>query len=146
MGTIKTVTYILLFLTISSCKNNSELKDVTTSVTDIENSNELIDDSKNFTLLQGSWQNTLDSLSVIKIKGNVITNFYSNISAGPGVKIELSDHCVSKPDPSRAIEKDRYISITGTYTDCYYISKLDAQNLSLNFLNGGFDLTFKKIN
>ncbi|GER57915.1 hypothetical protein [Patiriisocius marinus] len=136
--------YIFVLLLFIGCK------EVTTNNVSIENkpTEEVKDDvvnSANLKLLQGSWQNTLDTLSVIKIKGDVISNYYSGISAGPGVRIELSDRCLANPDPSRASEPDRYISVKGKFPDCYYINKIDKNNLMLNFLNGGIDLTFKKI-
>lgn len=140
---MNTLKYIFILLLVVACKNDTKTEIVNVDNTATE-ANE-ITYSNNLQLLQGSWQNTVDSLSIIKIDGNKIINFYSGKSAGPGAKISLSDNCLENPDPERTLEEDRYISIIGAYSDCYYITKLDKENLQLNFLNGGFDLTFKRI-
>ena len=137
--------YIFVLLLIIGCKDVTTIDTVSIENKPIEEVKNDVVNSANLKLLQGSWQNTLDTLSIIKINGDTISNYYSGIIAGSNARIELSDRCLDNPDPSKASEADRYISVIGKFTDCYYITKIDAENLKLNFLNGGIDLTFKKI-
>lgn len=140
---MKTFKIFFLLLFIVACKNENSTEDINSDISE-QLRNESVT-SNNLKLLQGTWQNTVDTLSIIKINGSLIENFYAGKSAKAGVKISLGNTCLEKSDPNRKPEKDRYISITGEFKDCYYITKLDKENLILNFLNGGFDLTFKRL-
>lgn len=143
---MKYIIGIAISLFILSCKTDKkdpapQNKQPTVVQVKQDNTNDL----SNYQLLQGAWQNVQDTLSVIVVDDDMVINRYNNEITGTPAKMTLDDKCLQNPDPNRPLEKDRYLSITGNFNDCYYITILDKENLTLSFLNGGFDLVFKKV-
>ena len=131
------------------CKENKEPKDVVK-----KNPTEAIKESttakdsitaKAHALLQGEWMNIDDNASTILFDGNQSYNRYQGIGNEAEIFFTLGNSCKNRATPTGTVPTDVFISTSGDSQECYYILKLDNENLVLNYLNGGVSLRFQKV-
>jgi hypothetical protein len=146
--------YILLFsLVLFSCKEKisskkiapKTIEEIQTTATEvlIENTSSETT-SLTYTKLQGTWLNIDAPLSSLTFKTNKVVNTYDGIDIKKNILFTIQDTCGTITNKETPREKDKYILTTGDNAECYYIVKLDEENLILGFWGGETALRFKK--
>ena len=136
--------YITLFtVLLFSCKQNP-LKEVITEqqVKTIETDN--TSSAAIYSQLQGTWVNIQSPASTLTFQGKVVVNSFDGIAVKKNLGFSLQDSCTGTNFKNTPIEKNKYIVTTSATPECYYIVRLDKENLILGFWGIEEPLKFKK--
>ncbi|CAI8204796.1 MAG: Uncharacterised protein [Flavobacteriaceae bacterium] len=126
--------YITLFiLLLFSCKKNPTRQEV-------DNPSSVLIYSK----LQGTWINTLDPYSTLTFEDKNVINRYDGIAVKKNIGYTIEDSCAGTNLKNTPIEKNKYIQTNSTPRECYYIIKLDTENLIIGLWGTQQPLRFKK--
>ena len=136
--------YITLFtVLLFSCKQNP-LKEVITEqqvkTTETDNTSS----AAIYSQLQGTWVNIQSPASTLTFKGKVVVNSFDGIAVKKNLGFSLQDSCTGTNFKNTPIEKNKYIVTTSATPECYYIVRLDKENLILGFWGIEEPLKFKK--
>ena len=136
--------YITLFtVLLFSCKQNP-LKEVITEqqvkTTETDNTSS----AAIYSQLQGTWVNIQSPASTLTFQGKVVVNSFDGIAVKKNLGFSLQDSCTGTNFKNTPIEKNKYIVTTSATPDCYYIVRLDKENLILGFWGIEEPLKFKK--
>jgi len=101
-------------------------------------------DSKNFKLLQGSWQSLDDPKSKVLFEGNLKIDIYDDKIIGEKYQFSVGEKCTNTTSKASAPEKDRYLVIT-EFDQCFYIVELDDNTLGLSLVGKGSILRYTRI-
>mgnify|MGYP005667145559 FL=1 len=136
--------YITLFtVLLFSCKQ-TPLKEVITEqqVKTIETDN--TSSAAIYSQLQGTWVNIQSPASTLTFQGKVVVNSFDGIAVKKNLGFSLQDSCTGTNFKNTPIEKNKYIVTTSATPECYYIVRLDKENLILGFWGIEEPLKFKK--
>ena len=136
--------YISLFaLLLFSCKQTSSKEGTTTKESKII---ETFNTSKDliYNQLQGAWVNTQSPLSTLSFNNNTVVNSYDGVVVKKNIGFSIQDSCAGTNFKDTPIQKDKYIVTTSATPECYYIVKLEKENLILGFWGVEEPLRFKK--
>ena len=136
--------YITLFtVLLFSCKQ-TPLKEVITEqqVKTIETDN--TSSAAIYSQLQGTWVNIQSPASTLTFQGKVVVNSFDGIAVKKNLGFSLQDSCAGTNFKNTPIEKNKYIVTTSATPECYYIVRLDKENLILGFWGIEEPLKFKK--
>jgi len=142
--------YFIPVLLLFSCGNITEKPDTENKPQEtVEDSipyqqNDFVAHSKNFKLLQGTWQSLDDPKSKILFEGNLKIDIYDDIVSGEKYQFTVADKCTNTSAKAKRTEKDRYLVIS-EFDQCFYISKLENDTLGLSLLGRGNTLRFRRI-
>ncbi|HAH33907.1 MAG TPA: hypothetical protein DCL52_03880 [Flavobacteriaceae bacterium] len=136
--------YITLFtVLLFSCKQNP-LKEVITEqqvkTTETDNTSS----AAIYSQLQGTWVNIQSPASTLTFQGKVVVNSFDGIAVKKNLGFSLQDSCTGTNFKNTPIEKNKYIVTTSATPECYYIVRLDKENLILGFWGIEEPLKFKK--
>ena len=136
--------YITLFtVLLFSCKQNP-LKEVITEqqvkTTETDNTSS----AAIYSQLQGTWVNIQSPASTLTFQGKVVVNSFDGIAIKKNLGFSLQDSCTGTNFKNTPIEKNKYIVTTSATPECYYIVRLDKENLILGFWGIEEPLKFKK--
>ena len=136
--------YITLFtVLLFSCKQNP-LKEVITEqqvkTTETDNTSS----AALYSQLQGTWVNIQSPASTLTFQGKVVVNSFDGIAVKKNLGFSLQDSCTGTNFKNTPIEKNKYIVTTSATPECYYIVRLDKENLILGFWGIEEPLKFKK--
>jgi len=136
--------YITLFtVLLFSCKQNP-LKEVITEqqvkTTETDNTSS----AAIYSQLQGTWVNIQSPASTLTFQGKVVVNSFDGIVVKKNLGFSLQDSCTGTNFKNTPIEKNKYIVTTSATPECYYIVRLDKENLILGFWGIEEPLKFKK--
>ena len=136
--------YITLFtVLLFSCKQ-TPLKEVITEqqvkTTETDNTSS----AAIYSQLQGTWVNIQSPASTLTFKGKVVVNSFDGIAVKKNLGFSLQDSCTGTNFKNTPIEKNKYIVTTSATPECYYIVRLDKENLILGFWGIEEPLKFKK--
>lgn len=108
---------------------------------------EEVKERTNLEMLQGRWQHTQDTTNYIAFDQNIYREIVIGITDWSNEQFTLSNKCTNKSDKDSNLtsSSDKYISLTGS-NRCFYIIKLDSNELSLSYVGRGNTLTYKKEN
>ncbi|MGK0386283.1 MAG: hypothetical protein ACI849_000892 [Patiriisocius sp.] len=146
--------YILIFsLVLFSCKEKTsseklvsetieEIQTTETKATKENISSETT--SLTYAQLQGTWLNIDAPLSRLTFNTNKVVNSYNGIDVKKNILFTIQDTCGTTTTKETPREKDKYIVTTGDTAECYYIVKLDEEDLILGFWGIETALRFKK--
>ena len=126
-----------------SCKQNP-LKEVITEqqvkTTETDNTSS----AAIYSQLQGTWVNIQSPASTLTFQGKVVVNSFDGIAVKKNLGFSLQDSCTGTNFKNTPIEKNKYIVTTSATPECYYIVRLDKENLILGFWGIEEPLRFKK--
>ena len=126
-----------------SCKQNP-LKEVITEqqvkTTETDNTSS----AAIYSQLQGTWVNIQSPASTLTFQGKVVVNSFDGIAVKKNLGFSLQDSCTGTNFKNTPIEKNKYIVTTSATPECYYIVRLDKENLILGFWGIEEPLKFKK--
>jgi len=136
--------YITLFtVLLFSCKQ-TPLKEVITEqqvkTTETDNTSS----AAIYSQLQGTWVNIQSPASTLTFQGKVVVNSFDGIAVKKNLGFSLQDSCTGTNFKNTPIEKNKYIVTTSATPECYYIVRLDKENLILGFWGIEEPLKFKK--
>lgn len=136
--------YITLFtVLLFSCKQNP-LKEVITEqqvkTTETDNTSS----AAIYSQLEGTWVNIQSPASTLTFQGKVVVNSFDGIAVKKNLGFSLQDSCTGTNFKNTPIEKNKYIVTTSATPECYYIVRLDKENLILGFWGIEEPLKFKK--
>ena len=136
--------YITLFtFLLFSCKQ-TPLKEVISEqqvkTTETDNTSSAVIYSQ----LQGTWVNIQSPASTLTFQGKVVVNSFDGIAVKKNLGFSLQDSCAGTNFKNTPIEKNKYIVTTSATPECYYIVRLDKENLILGFWGIEKPLRFKK--
>jgi len=136
--------YITLFtVLLFSCKQNP-LKEVITEqqvkTTETDNTSS----AAIYSQLQGTWVNIQSPASTLTFQDKVVVNSFDGIAVKKNLGFSLQDSCTGTNFKNTPIEKNKYIVTTSATPECYYIVRLDKENLILGFWGIEEPLKFKK--
>ena len=136
--------YITLFtVLLYSCKQ-TPLKEVITEqqvkTTETDNTSS----AAIYSQLQGTWVNIQSPASTLTFQGKVVVNSFDGIAVKKNLGFSLQDSCTGTNFKNTPIEKNKYIVTTSATPECYYIVRLDKENLILGFWGIEEPLKFKK--
>lgn len=141
--------YLTLFcILLFACKQNttSEILKPET-ISDNQKAEPIIEtnsNSENFKLLQGTWVNIDAPLSSLTFTNNQVINRYDGIDAKKNISFTIQNSCGTATPKETPVEEDKYIVTEGDLSECYYIVKIDQENLVLGFWGVETALRFKK--
>ena len=136
--------YITLFtVLLFSCKQ-TPLKEVISEqqvkTTETDNTSS----AAIYSQLQGTWVNIQSPASTLTFQGKVVVNSFDGIAVKKNLGFSLKDSCAGTNFKNTPIEKNKYIVTTSATPECYYIVRLDKENLILGFWGIEEPLKFKK--
>ena len=136
--------YITLFtVLLFSCKQ-TPLKEVISEqqvkTTETDNTSS----AAIYSQLQGTWVNIQSPASTLTFQGKVVVNSFDGIAVKKNLGFSLQDSCTGTNFKNTPIEKNKYIVTTSATPECYYIVRLDKENLILGFWGIEEPLKFKK--
>lgn len=136
--------YITLFtVLLFSCKQNP-LKEVISEqqvkTTETDNTSS----AAIYSQLEGTWVNIQSPASTLTFQGKVVVNSFDGIAVKKNLGFSLQDSCTGTNFKNTPIEKNKYIVTTSATPECYYIVRLDKENLILGFWGIEEPLKFKK--
>lgn len=127
-------------------KNKKVEKKITVK---IENPKTLDSFSKktNYELLQGKWQNEQDKTNFLVFDKNHRKEIAEGMENWDDDEFVLSDHCENESNQNDNSKKEdnKYISCKDSDL-CWYIMSLDDNTLTIQYLDRGNTLIYKKIN
>ena len=140
---MKLIYITLLTVLLFSCKQNP-LKEVITEqqvkTTETDNTSS----AAIYRQLQGTWVNIQSPASTLTFQGKVVVNSFDGIAVKKNLGFSLQDSCTGTNFKNTPIEKNKYIVTTSATPECYYIVRLDKENLILGFWGIEEPLKFKK--
>lgn len=140
---MKLIYITLLTVLLFSCKQNP-LKEVITEqqvkTTETDNTSS----AAIYSQLQGTWVNIQSPASTLTFQGKVVVNSFDGIAIKKNLGFSLQDSCTGTNFKNTPIEKNKYIVTTSATPECYYIVRLDKENLILGFWGIEEPLKFKK--
>ena len=140
---MKLIYITLLTVLLFSCKQNP-LKEVITEqqvkTTETDNTSS----AAIYSQLQGTWVNIQSPASTLTFQGKVVVNSFDGIAVKKNLGFSLQDSCTDTNFKNTPIEKNKYIVTTSATPECYYIVRLDKENLILGFWGIEEPLKFKK--
>ena len=140
---MKLIYITLLTVLLFSCKQNP-LKEVITEqqvkTTETDNTSS----AAIYSQLQGTWVNIQSPASTLAFQGKVVVNSFDGIAVKKNLGFSLQDSCTGTNFKNTPIEKNKYIVTTSATPECYYIVRLDKENLILGFWGIEEPLKFKK--
>lgn len=140
---MKLIYITLLTVLLFSCKQNP-LKEVITKqqvkTTETDNTSS----AAIYSQLQGTWVNIQSPASTLTFQGKVVVNSFDGIAVKKNLGFSLQDSCTGTNFKNTPIEKNKYIVTTSATPECYYIVRLDKENLILGFWGIEEPLKFKK--
>ena len=140
---MKLIYITLLTVLLFSCKQNP-LKEVITEqqvkTTETENTSR----AAIYSQLQGTWVNIKSPASTLNFEDKVVVNSFDGIVVKKNLGFSLQDSCAGTNFKNTPIEKNKYIVTTSATPECYYIVRLDKENLILGFWGIEEPLRFKK--
>tara|TARA_B100000787_G_scaffold69487_1_gene51088 strand:+ start:15767 stop:16204 length:438 start_codon:yes stop_codon:yes gene_type:complete len=140
---MKLIYITLLTVLLFSCKQNP-LKEVITEqqvkTTETDNTSS----AAIYSQLQGTWVNIQSPASTLTFQGKVVVNSFDGIAVKKNLGFSLQDSCTGTNFKNTPIEKNKYIVTTSATPECYYIVRLDKENLILGFWGIEEPLKFKK--
>jgi len=136
--------YITLFTVLLYSCNQTPLKEVITeqqaNTTETENTSR----AAIYSQLQGTWVNIKSPASTLNFEDKVVVNSFDGIVVKKNLGFSLQDSCAGTNFKNTPIEKNKYIVTTSATPECYYIVRLDKENLILGFWGIEEPLRFKK--
>jgi hypothetical protein len=140
---MKLIYITLLTVLLFSCKQNP-LKEVITEqqvkTTETDNTSS----AAIYSQLQGTWVNIQSPASTLTFQDKVVVNSFDGIAVKKNLGFSLQDSCTGTNFKNTPIEKNKYIVTTSATPECYYIVRLDKENLILGFWGIEEPLKFKK--
>lgn len=136
--------YLTLFtVLLYSCKQ-TPLKEVIKKQQTENIASDTTSSASIYSNLQGTWVNIQSPASTLTFENKTVFNSYDGVIVKKDIGYSIQNSCAGTNFKNTPIEKDKYIVTSSATAECYYIVKLDKENLILGFWGVEKPLRFKK--
>lgn len=136
--------YLTLFtVLLYSCKQ-TPLKEVIKKQQTENIASDTTSSASIYSNLQGTWVNIQSPASTLTFENKTVFNSYDGVIVKKDIGYSIQDSCAGTNFKNTPIEKDKYIVTSSATAECYYIVKLDKENLILGLWGVEKPLRFKK--
>ena len=136
----------LSFLAFSCSSNVDKSKetDLNQEVTTQKNTVQV--SSSTYDLLQGKWQHSEDKTNFLVFDKFIRKEMSAGMTEWDEETYAISDHCLNEADKESVAEPEKDLYISCAESDlCWYIARLDADNLELTYMGRGNTLKYMRV-